>query len=70
MKNIYNLFSAASFGFVFLLSIVVGLGIGVFLDKIFKTHPVFTIIFTAIGMASGIYSVFQEIKNFQKDNNN
>jgi len=67
MKNIYNLFSAASFGFVLLLSIVVGLGIGVFLDKIFKTHPVFTIIFTALGMASGIYSVFKEIKNYTRN---
>ncbi|PIU83813.1 MAG: hypothetical protein COS68_01990 [Elusimicrobia bacterium CG06_land_8_20_14_3_00_38_11] len=67
MKNIYNLLSASSFGFVFLLSIVVGLGIGIFLDKIFHTHPVFTIIFTAIGMASGIYSVFKEIKNYTRN---
>ncbi|MDD5686287.1 MAG: AtpZ/AtpI family protein [Elusimicrobia bacterium] len=66
MKNIYNFISAASFGFIFVLSIVVGLGIGIFLDKIFKTHPVFTVIFTAIGMVSGIYSVFKEIRIFQK----
>ncbi|MFH0948674.1 MAG: AtpZ/AtpI family protein [Elusimicrobiota bacterium] len=65
MKNpTYNLFSAASFGFVFLLSIIVGLGIGIFLDKIFHTHPIFTLIFTTIGMVSGIYSVFKEIKNY------
>ena len=70
MNNTYNLLSAASFGFVFLLSIIVGLGMGVFLDKIFKTHPTFTIIFTIIGMASGIYSIFKELKNFQNNNNN
>jgi len=66
MKDIYNFLSAASFGFVLLMSIVVGLGIGIFLDKIFKTHPVFTIFFTLIGMVSGIYSVFKELKKFQK----
>ncbi|MBN1384618.1 MAG: AtpZ/AtpI family protein [Elusimicrobia bacterium] len=66
MKNIYNFLSASSFGFIFVLSVVIGLGIGVFLDKIFGTHPVLTVIFTAIGMSSGIYTVFKEIRKFQK----
>lgn len=64
MKNIYNFLSASSFGFIIVFSVVVGLGIGLFLDKIFMTHPVFTVIFTVIGMASGIYTVFKEIKNY------
>jgi ATP synthase protein I len=66
MNKLYNFLAAASFGFVLLLSVVVGLGIGIFLDKIFNTHPLLTIIFTIIGMVSGIYSVFKEIKQFQK----
>ncbi|OGS44752.1 MAG: hypothetical protein A2539_03970 [Elusimicrobia bacterium RIFOXYD2_FULL_34_15] len=67
MKEVfYNFLSAASFGLILLLSIVVGLGIGIFLDKLFKTHPIFTIIFTLIGMISGLYSIFKEIKKFQK----
>ncbi|HAM38104.1 MAG: hypothetical protein A2474_08810 [Elusimicrobia bacterium RIFOXYC2_FULL_34_12] len=67
MKDVfYNFLSAASFGLILLLSIVVGLGIGIFLDKLFKTNTIFTIIFTVIGMVSGLYSVVKEIRKFRK----
>jgi len=65
-KYYYSLLAAASFGFVLLLSVVVGLVLGIFLDKLFHTAPFLTAVFTFIGMISGIYSIFKEIKQFQK----
>jgi len=65
-KNYYSLLSAASFGLILLLSVVAGLLIGIYTDKLLHTMPVFTAVFTFIGMISGIYSVFKEIKQFQK----
>ena len=65
-KYYYSLLSAASFGLILLVSVVVGLVIGIYLDKLFHTIPLFTAVFTFIGMISGIYSVFKEIRQFQK----
>jgi len=65
-SNFYSFLSAASFGIILLLSVVVGLIIGIFIDKLLHTVPLFTAIFTFIGMISGIYSVFKEIKQFQE----
>jgi ATP synthase protein I len=63
----YDILSAASFGIMLLLSVVVGLLIGLFLDNLLHSSPWFVLIFTFIGMISGIYSVFREIRRFQKE---
>jgi len=65
-SKVYSFLAAASFGLILLLSVVVGLLIGIFLDKWLNTAPLFTAVFTFIGMISGIYSIFKEIKQFQK----
>ena len=65
-SNVYSFLAAASFGLILLLSVVVGLLIGIFLDKWLHTVPLFTAVFTFIGLVSGIYSIFKEIKQFQK----
>ena len=43
-------------------SIVVGVLIGLGLDKIFLTKPIFFIIFLVLGIITGFYSLFKTMK--------
>lgn len=41
---------------------VVGLLLGLMLDKVFKTFPLLTFIFLVLGIISGIWSMYKTIK--------
>jgi len=43
-------------------SIIVGVLIGLGLDKIFLTKPIFFIIFLVLGIITGFYSLFKNMK--------
>ena len=45
--------STASIGIEMGAALVVGMGIGWFLDRTFKTEPWFLVIFTALGIVAG-----------------
>ena len=45
-----------------LSSIVVGTLIGVGLDKIFLTKPIFFLIFLLLGIITGFYSLYKSVK--------
>ncbi len=47
--------SISSIGFLILISVGVGLVIGLWLDKKFDTSPWLTFVFTLIGLAAGLY---------------
>lgn len=51
-------------------SIAVGLFMGYYLDKWFKTQPWLLIIFTLFGVASGLLSLFRGLKRYEKNENN
>lgn len=53
-------FFIGSLGFTIIASIILGLIIGSALDKLFNTKPVLTIIFTFIGVISGLWYVIKE----------
>lgn len=53
---------ASSIGLVFVLSIVIGALIGVWLDGKFGTKPWFTLFFLFIGIASGVRNAYIFIK--------
>ena len=46
-----------------LSSIVVGTLIGVGLDKIFLTKPIFFIIFLLLGFIAGFFNLYKSVKN-------
>lgn len=54
-----NVADSSSVGLMFPASIAVGLAIGYFLDKLFKTSPVMLIIFTLYGIAAGFWNLFK-----------
>lgn len=57
----YYLALITQVGLTVIFSILIGLGIGLFLDKIFKTKGIFLILFLIIGIAGGFYSAYKQI---------
>ena len=53
-------------GLMFPVSITIGLIIGYFLDKIFKTSPYLLIIFTLYGVAAGFVNLIRVTKHEKK----
>jgi ATP synthase protein I len=56
----------SSLGFQVALSIVIGLGIGVYLDKQFELYPWLTLVFLGLGVAAGFRNIWLAIKKSEK----
>jgi len=56
----------SSIGFSVALSIFIGLGIGVWLDRRFDTTPWLTLIFLGLGIAAGYRNIGLAIKKSRK----
>ena len=48
----------ASLGISMVISTFIGLAIGIYLDRYFSTHPVFTIVFLILGIAAGFRNIY------------
>jgi len=57
----------SSIGLLLPSSIVVGLVFGYFLDKWLHTGPWLLIIFTLLGVASGLLSLFRALRKYEDD---
>ena len=53
-------------GLMFPASIAVGVAIGYFLDKLFKTSPYLLIIFTLYGIAAGFVNLIKVTRQHEK----
>lgn len=67
-RGIRSLLSYSSLGLEMGLSVAIGIGMGFYLDKVFKTYPYLTIIFTIFGIASGFRTVLKIAKRMRKEN--
>jgi len=56
----------STLGLMFPTSIAVGLAMGYFLDKLFKTEPYLLIVFTIYGIAAGFRNLFKITKQYDK----
>lgn len=63
-KKLSDLFELSTVGLTLVFSTFIGLGMGLLLDKFFKTKPYLTIIFLLFGIVAGFVNVFREIKRF------
>ena len=62
-KGLYKqLLAASQLGLHMVLATFAGLAIGYFIDKFFKTHPLFTITFLLIGIIAGFVELFRFAK--------
>jgi ATP synthase protein I len=66
-KKYRKMIYLSSLGLMLPSSIVVGMLIGWFLDKIFKTFPWLFLIFTLFGIASGFYNILRGLSKFEDD---
>ena len=62
IKSFFGMLEASSLGINLVVSTFIGLGIGLFLDRIFKTAPLFTIVFLLLGIIAGFYTIFMKLK--------
>lgn len=56
----------SSLGFQVSLSIVIGLIIGVYLDRRFELYPWLTLVFLALGVVAGFRNIWLAIKKSEK----
>jgi len=56
----------SSIGLSVALSIFIGLGIGLYLDKVFDTQPALTLIFLLLGIAAGYRNIALAIRKSRK----
>ena len=62
-RTIRELIYYSSLGFQVALSIFIGLGIGIYLDRrVFDTTPWLTLVFLALGIAAGFRNIGLAIK--------
>jgi len=66
-KLFLELWYYSSLSFSIALSVVIGLGIGYWLDnRVFKTSPWFTLIFLGLGIVAGFRNIYLAMKKSQK----
>jgi ATP synthase protein I len=64
---ITTLLSYSSLGIEMGLCVVIGLGIGYYLDKYFTTSPYFTLIFMVFGIVAAFRAVYSAYKRLKRD---
>ena len=63
-----SLISYSSLGLEMGISVAIGIAIGYFLDRYFKTSPYLTIIFMIFGIVAAFKSIYELIKKTERDN--
>jgi len=53
-------------GLVVVITILVGFGLGFWIDQKFNTSPTFVILFLVVGVAAGLYNAYQMIMRYMK----
>lgn len=66
-SNLFYYFGLVTqLGLTIIVTILVGLGIGLLLDKLFKLKGIFTTIFLLIGIAAGFMNAYKDIMRQKK----
>jgi ATP synthase protein I len=65
--NFRKLAELSSIGLLLPSSIIVGLFLGYILDRWLGTHPWLLLVFTVLGVVSGLLSLFRALKKYDKD---
>jgi ATP synthase protein I len=64
---IRSLLSYSSLGIEMGLSVAIGIGMGYYLDRFFKTAPYLTIIFMILGIVAAMKTIYTLLRKIQKD---
>jgi ATP synthase protein I len=63
-----SLLSYSSLGIEMGLCVAIGIGIGYYLDKYFKTSPYLTIVFMIFGIIASMKVIYTLMKKLEKEN--
>jgi ATP synthase protein I len=63
-----SLLSYSSLGIEMGLCVAIGIGMGYYLDRYFKTSPYLTIIFMIFGIIAAMKTIYQLMKKLEKEN--
>ncbi|MGA3084261.1 MAG: AtpZ/AtpI family protein [Thermodesulfobacteriota bacterium] len=66
-KYIKLLATVSTMGISMALAIVIAIAIGYYLDKWFKTSPVFFLVFMVLGIVAGFRNIYVIMKRTEKD---
>lgn len=67
LQSLKELAYYSSLGFQVALSVFIGLGVGIYLDRhVFDTTPVLTLVFLGIGIVAGFRNIALAIKKIEK----
>jgi len=66
-KLIKQVFHLSSIGFSLVFAIVIGLVVGIFLDRKFDTAPWLTLLFLTFGIIAGFRNIFYIFKKYGLD---
>lgn len=65
--NARALGALSAVGISFVLAVVIGFGVGYFLDRWLGLTPLFTIVFFFVGVAAGVVNVVRAASGFSRD---
>ncbi len=57
----FKLYWVSSLGLNLVVCLAIGLGLGLYLDRLTNNDSLFTVIFTLLGIAAGFWQVIKEI---------
>ena len=63
-KRVKDYFTIGSVGLHLVSGIIVGLLIGYFLDKVFNTGYILTIVFFFLGILTGFYNMYKDVTGY------
>lgn len=66
-RYIRDLSTASTVGIVIVVSVLIGLLLGRWLDRLFGTYPWLTLICTFIGVAAGFIEMYRMVKSISGD---
>ena len=65
-KHFESLGLASMMGIHLVSGVIVGMGMGYYLDKVFGTKPWFMLLFLVFGIVAGYKNMFREMQRIQK----
>ncbi len=69
-KGLTRYISIGAIGLHLVSGIIVGIAVGYYLDKLFNTSPILTIVFFILGVITGFYNMYKDVVKYVSKENN
>lgn len=69
IKGFSKYISIGAIGLHLVSGIIVGIAVGYYLDKVFDTSPILTIVFFILGVITGFYNMYKDVVKYVSGEN-